>query len=158
MVTFNCLIICYASILTARSTCCRQAFFSSSAEPELQSPIAISRALASARIEVANLRFKVGEHDAIVHSRDRAIEQLESRLSELEQEVNNAVEEARKAEEKLSETERLRTFDQKEVELLRQQLVRFQVSTAFFPLLTFLSRFTKGFICVGRGSAHDEQL
>jgi chromosome segregation ATPase len=73
---------------------------------------------------VANLRLRAGEHDSVVHSRDRAIEQLETRLSELERELDVAAEKTRKAEDKLIETEQSRALDRKELELLRQQLVR----------------------------------
>lgn len=89
------------------------------------SPADVAKTLASTRIEVLSLRDKLGTVTAQVHARDETIRELEEKLRELEEDTIPALEQEREAAlAKVVSLERSQALDLKELQMLREQIVR----------------------------------
>lgn len=101
---------------------------SSENEPDrerFESPAQMAKALASCRIEILSLQDKLGSVTASVRSRDSTIEELEERLREVEDELVPQVrKELDEARDRIRSLQRKADLDDKELSMLREQIVR----------------------------------
>ena len=104
------------------------AFLQSSGSPEKErfsSPAHLTKTLASTRIELLSLQDKLGNTVAQLKTRNEMIEEFEGRVKELEEEtLPHLSEENQRLKAKLKAMDRTQALDSKEVNMLREQLVR----------------------------------
>ena len=93
-------------------------------ESEDSTPHTISRALAAVRLENAVLQNRMGDQAAEIHTRDNFIRELEEFIDELEAKAKEKKEDANKLESKFQREERTSRLYQRELEMLKSQLVR----------------------------------
>jgi mitotic spindle assembly checkpoint protein MAD1 len=89
------------------------------------SPASVTKALASARIANLSLEEKVGYLSSLTKVRDGQIQELESRINELQEEVVPGLEKQKEElSRKLEGLQRNQALDAKELQMLKEQVVR----------------------------------
>lgn len=95
---------------------------------KFETPAQLARSLASAKIEIASLKEKLESSAANLKLRDELMQKLEARVQELETEIlpkwKGETETLRR---RLENIERMRSLDQKELGMLREQIQSYAI-------------------------------
>ena len=101
------------------------------ARESFTSPAQMAKTLASARIELLSLQEKLGTAAASLKSRDDVIVELEGRVAELQDvAIPHWETESQKLQDRLRATERNAALDQKELDMLREQIKTYATEEA----------------------------
>lgn len=100
-------------------------------EQQYSSPAQMAKSLASARIELLSLQEKLGASAAGLKSRDEVISELEGRMAELQDTtIPHYEREAQAAQDRMRALERTAGLDQKELQMLREQIETYATEEA----------------------------